>query len=48
MSEIDLRSAGKLMGLDAATLLRVEQGKMPGAETLRTILFFLLTDEGGQ
>jgi transcriptional regulator with XRE-family HTH domain len=44
MSELDLRSAAADMGLDAATLLRVEQGKTPSAHTLTTILFYLLSN----
>lgn len=42
MSELDLRSAAAEMNLDAATLLRIEQGRMPSGETLRAILIFLL------
>lgn len=42
MSELDLRSAAMEIGIDHATLMRVEQGRMPSAETLRSILFFLL------
>ena len=42
MSELDLRSAAAEMNLDAATLLRIEQGRMPSAETLRSILVWLM------
>ena len=45
MSEIDIREAAKMIGIDPATYLRLEQGKMPSAETLRTVLFFLIGDE---
>lgn len=44
-SEISLRDAADAMKLDQATLLRVEQGKMPSAETLRNIVFWLLKDD---
>lgn len=39
---IGVRNAAKIMGLDHATLSRAENGKMPSAETLRTILIWLL------
>ncbi len=42
MSDMDLREAAKLIGLDHVTYLRIEQGRMPSAETLRAVLFFLL------
>ena len=44
MSELDLRSAAAEMNLDAATLLRIEQGRMPSAETLRSILIWLMSE----
>ena len=43
-SELSLRDAAAQMDLDAATLQRVENGRMPSAETLRAILFFLMTE----
>jgi len=43
-SDLSLRDAAKKMNLDVAALQRIEQGKMPSAETLRAILFFLLKD----
>jgi transcriptional regulator with XRE-family HTH domain len=45
MSEMDLRSAAALMGTDASTLIRIEQGRSPSAETLRNILLWLLYKE---
>ena len=45
MSELDLRSAATEMSLDAATLLRIEQGRMPSAETLRSILVWLMSGD---
>ena len=44
MNEKDVRSTAKELGLDAATYIRVEQGKTPSAETLRSILLFLMKD----
>jgi transcriptional regulator with XRE-family HTH domain len=44
MSELDLRSAAAEMNLDAATLMRIEQGRMPSGETLRSILRWLMED----
>ena len=46
MSEMDLRSAATLMGTDASTLIRIEQGRSPSAETLRNILLWLLYKDG--
>lgn len=43
MTETDLRTAAKSMGTDAATLLRIEQGRAPSAKTLTRILFWLLS-----
>lgn len=46
MSEKDLRTAAKEMGIEgAATLLRIEQGRSPGGDTLAKILSWLLTKE---
>lgn len=42
MSEMDVRTAADMMGLDHATLWRVEQGKPPSAETLRSILVWIM------
>lgn len=42
MSELDLRSAAAEMELDHATLHRIEQGRMPSAESLRAILIWLM------
>jgi transcriptional regulator with XRE-family HTH domain len=44
MSEISLQEAAKKIGIEEATLSRVENGKMPSAETLRLILTFLMGD----
>ena len=45
MSEIDLRTAASWMNTDASTLIRIEQGRSPSAETLRNILLWLLYKE---
>lgn len=42
MSELDVRQAAGMIGLDHATLWRVEQGKPPSAETLRSILVWMM------
>lgn len=44
MSELDLRSAAAEMNLDHATLHRIEQGRMPSGESLRSILMWLMED----
>lgn len=46
MCEYDLRYAGHQMGLSAATLLRVEQGRDCDSRTLAKILAFLLSAPG--
>jgi len=45
-TEVTIRDLAKEMGLDAATLLRVEQDKEPSSATLKAILFWLLLDSG--
>jgi transcriptional regulator with XRE-family HTH domain len=42
MSELDLRRAADEMGVDHSTLYRIEQGRMPSAESLRAILVWLM------
>ncbi len=42
MSELGLRSAAAEMGLDHATLHRIEQGRMPSGESLKAILNWLM------
>lgn len=44
MSELDLRSAAAEIGLDHATLHRIEQGRMPSGESLRAILMWLMSN----
>lgn len=44
MSEIGIREAAQQIGLDHATLSRIERGHMPSAESLRIILFWLIAD----
>lgn len=46
MSELDLRTAGKIIGISAATLMRIEQGHDPTGETLIKILIFLFSKKG--
>ncbi len=49
MSELDLRTAAKQMGIDgAATLLRIEQGRGPSAKTLGKIIAWLLSEGDSQ
>ena len=45
MSELDIRAAAKEIGIDPTTLHRIEQGRMPSAESLRTIIIWLIGDE---
>jgi transcriptional regulator with XRE-family HTH domain len=42
MEDLSLANAAKLMRVEVATLQRIESGKMPSGETLRSILSFLL------
>ena len=42
MKEYDLRTTAKMMGIGAATLLRVEMGHSPGGKTLARILTWLM------
>ena len=44
MSELDLRTAAAEIGLDHETLHRIELGRMPSGESLKTILIFLMGD----
>ena len=44
MSDLTIRDAAARMKLDSTTLQRVEQGRMPSAETLRAILLFLMAE----
>jgi len=44
MSEMDVRTAAAQMGLDHATLWRLEQGKPPSAETRRSVLVWMMRD----
>ena len=43
MSDLTLSEAARLMNLDTSTLSRMESGKPPSAETLRSLLFFALS-----
>jgi transcriptional regulator with XRE-family HTH domain len=45
-SELTLREVGKEIGISAATLMRVEEGRDPDGSTLAKILAWLFTDEG--
>jgi transcriptional regulator with XRE-family HTH domain len=44
MSELGTREAAKLIGLDHATLSRIERGYMPSADSLRAILIWLMSE----
>jgi transcriptional regulator with XRE-family HTH domain len=45
ISELSLRELGAEIGIGAATLMRLEQGRVPDGETLAKILIWLLTKE---
>ena len=45
-SELTLREVGKEIGIGAATLMRVEEGRNPDGNTLAKILAWLFKDEG--
>lgn len=46
MSDLDLRTAAELMGLNsAATLIRIEQGREPSATNLMAIFRWLADKE---
>jgi transcriptional regulator with XRE-family HTH domain len=45
ISELSLRDLGAEIGIGAATLMRLEQGRVPDGETLAKILTWLLTKE---
>ena len=45
MEEHDLRSVGKEIGISAATLMRLEQGRDPSGEVLAKALLWLLAKE---
>ena len=42
MSELTVREAAKEIGLDAATYVRMELGRMPSAETLAKVIIYLI------
>lgn len=46
MSERDLRSVGAEIGISAATLMRLEQGRDPDGKTLAKVLAWLTKDAG--
>lgn len=45
-SELTLREVGKEIGISAATLMRVEEGRDPDGSTLAKILAWLFIPEG--
>lgn len=45
-SELTLREVGKEIGISAATLMRVEEGRDPDGSTVAKILAWLFQDEG--
>lgn len=44
MSELNLRTAAKMMGTSTATLSRIERGENPDGKTLAKILRWILSD----
>lgn len=48
MCELDLRTAGKQMGLSAATLLRIEQGHDLSGVSLAKIINWLIVAKGAK
>lgn len=47
MCELDLRTAGKQMGISAATLLRIEQGRDMDGQTFAKIFRWLMEKSNG-
>lgn len=45
ISERDLRSVGSEIGISAATLMRLEQGRDPDGKTLAKVLAWLTKEE---
>lgn len=45
MSELSLRDVGKEIGIGAATLMRLEQGRDPDGKTLAKVQAWLFADE---
>jgi predicted transcriptional regulator len=46
MEDMTIREAAKKLGINHSTLTRIEHGNDCGAETLATILVWLIRDEG--
>lgn len=44
-SELTLREVGKEIGIGAATLMRLEQGRDPDGQTLAKVLGWLMSKE---
>lgn len=47
-SELTLRDVGKEIGIGAATLMRLEQGRDPDGQTLAKVLAWLFSSENGK
>lgn len=47
-SELSLRDVGKEIGIGAATLMRLEQGRDPDVQTMVKVLAWLFKDSGGR
>ena len=45
MSELDLRTVSGWIGIGAATLMRLEQGRTPDGETLAKVFTWLCQDD---
>lgn len=46
-SELSLRDVGKEIGIGAATLMRLEQGRDPDGQTLTKVLVWLFRSTNG-
>lgn len=47
-NELTLREVGKEIGIGAATLMRLEQGREPDAMTLIKVLAWLFSENGSK
>lgn len=45
-NELTLREVAKEIGIGAATLMRLEQGRVPDGETLARVLAWLMSSNG--
>lgn len=47
-NELTLREVGKEIGIGAATLMRLEQGRNPDGQTLAKVLAWLFSENGSK